>query len=324
MDGEAMSPQDFLQPDRRWALWKCQTHEQFIVKYFLPGKFHPAVPEKITEAYKTVERLIAYSYFYYPMTEEVGSKLTRIFEMAVRLRLEELSIKTEKMTKAGKLIPENLSVLIENLRNHPFSDKEWGKEWVDFKELRNLHAHPTGPNYGGDISLLAVAPMLNIINSIFITADWFSATRERLKVLQDKVDFYSKGVFVLNRSGIRLLITRAIPIVISHDEKRSIWIMEPIGLKYPQTMEEYSDFNPMVLRLTDLYIGEDSLNATDYLNNQKIIITPSAHPSDLEITKEYFKQMNTSAEELQRVFNQNSSYHIYYGQERFIYDEFWT
>ena len=139
--------------------------------------------------------------------------------------------------------------MIDNLRKYPESDLEWGEEWVDFKSLRNLYAHPGGPIYGGAVNLMEIVPMINIINSIFITTDWFKATRERVKVLQEKAKFYSKGVYVLDLFGTRLIVTRAVPIVISHDEKRTIWIMEPVGLKFPQTMEEYFAFDPIIFSL---------------------------------------------------------------------------
>jgi len=321
--GSEMNPYEFLQPDPRWAIWGCQTHEQYLEKYLLSGKFHSSVSVKIKEAYKTVERLIVYSYFYYPMEEEVGSKLTRIFEMAIRIRAQEHGIAIEKKNKTGKITPESLSALINKLKYHPSSHQEWAEEWVDFKNLRNLHAHPMGPNYGAAANLMLVAPMINVINSIFIEKEWFNAARDKVKVLQNKAEFYSKGVYVLDLSGRRLIITRAIPILVSHDERRSIWIMEPVGLQFPQNMEEYFSFNPIIIRLSDLYIDGESIKATDYVNDQRIIITPSDHPSDLAYTKNYFLQRNTAEEQVRIVYDQNFNYHLYYESQRFMYDEFW-
>jgi hypothetical protein len=318
-----MNKQEFLQADRRWTVWGCQSHEQYLEKYFLPGKFHSAVPEKVKEAYHTVERLIAYSYFYYPMTEEAGSKVSRIFEMAVRIRAQELGIATDKITKAGKIQPENLSVLIDNLRKYPESDQEWGEEWVDFKSLRNLYAHPGGPNYGGAVNLMAIVPMINIINSIFITTDWFKATRERVKALQDRAEFYSKGLYVLGLNGNRLLLTRAVPVMVSLDEKRSLWFLEPVGLKFPQNMDEYFAFNPIMIKLSDVVIKDASLYGYDYMKSIAITISPTDHPDDIACTKIYFEQQNTAREQVRIVHNQNTNYHLYYEREKFIYDEFW-
>jgi hypothetical protein len=321
--GEDMSPQDFLQADRRWAVWGCHSHEQYLEKYSVTGKFHSAVPEKVKEAYHTVERLIAYSYFYYPMTEEAWSKLTRIFEMSIRNRAQQLGIATDKTTKTGRCIPENLGALINKLKIHPASHQEWVDEWMNVKTQRNLHAHPMEPNYGGPINLMMVVPMINVINSVFIDKEWFNAARERVRALQERAHFYSKGVYVLDLSGRRLIVTRAIPAVVSHDEKRSVWIMEPVGLQFPQTMGEYFSFDPILLRLTDICINKKFLKATDYLNNQKVVVTPSDHPSDLEYTKNYLRQMNTAEQKVLRVYNHNFIYHLYTERERFIYDEFW-
>ena len=323
MGAEKIHSQELLTPDRRWKVWGCQSHEQFLEKYFLPGKFYSTVPEKIKEAYLIVERLIAYSYFYYPLTEEAESKLSRIFEMALRIRAQELGIPTDKKIKTGKLIPENLSVLIEKLKKHSEIDQEWAEEWIEFKSLRNLFAHPLGPNYCGPINLLAIVPMINVINSIFISADWFKATRDRVNALQDRTKFYSEGVYVLTLSGCRYIIKRARPILVSHDEKRSLWMMEPIGLKFPQTMDEYFLFNPFILRISELTNDEESLHGIDYQHNQKFIITHSNHPSDLKCTKDYFEQMNTAEEQVRTVYYQNFYYHLNSERARFIYDEFW-
>lgn len=317
-----MNPQEFLQPDHRWTVWGCQCHEEYLEKYFLPGKFHPAVPDKVKEAYQTVERLIAYSYFYYPMTEEASSKISRVFEMAVRLRAQQLGIATTNIKK-GRSVPTNLSILIQKLREFPESDQDWADEWVDFKSLRNMHAHPEGPNYGGAINLMSIVPMVNIINSLFIPAPWFQVARSKAKALQDSAAFYTKGVYVLSVSDTRYIITSAVPILVSHDELRSIWIMEPVGLKFPQTMDEYFEFKPFVFRLTELSIDEDGLRGRDYIHDKEISILPSDHPADLEYTKVYLQQMNSAEEQVRIFHNQHFNYHLYTERERFMYDEFW-
>lgn len=318
-----MNPQEFLQADRRWALWGCETHEQYLEKYFLPGRFHTAVPDKIREAFHTVERLIAYSFFYYPMEEEVGSKLSRIFEMAVRIRAQQLDIPLETKNKAGKIIPVSLGSLIEKLKINPSSDQDWAKEWMDFKSLRNLHAHPMGPNYGVAMNLRLVAPMINVINSIFIPKEWFRDTREKIKLLQERTEFYSKGIYVLDRSDHRIIITRAIPIVVSHDNKRSLWIFEPVGVKFPQNLDDYFVFNPILLNLADVVFDDESLCGYDYKNSITVTISPTYNQDDLAYTKSYFEQQNNAEEQVRMMHNQNTTYQLYYEREKFIYDEFW-
>jgi hypothetical protein len=316
-----MNPQEFLQADRRWTIWGCQSHEEYLEKYFLPGKFHPSVPDKVKEAYITVERLIAYSFFYYPMEEEVGSKLTRIFEMAIRLRAQSLDIPLETKDKHGRVVPVSLSSLITKLKMHHESDPDWANEWRDFKSLRNVHAHADGPMYGGAMHLSLVAPMINVLNSIFIPKEWFRTARAKITALQERAERFSRELCVLYDR--RALLTSAIPAAVSHDERRSLWMCVPVGKNFPLTLDEYKEFSPIILRLEDAVVNEDCITAWDYVNKCNIIISPTDKPANIAQTVKYLGQMNQADKQVSEVHQHIMSYHLYNARERFIYDEYW-
>ncbi len=85
----------FHTPDPIWETWGINTHEQFLDDFIVKGKFHTNVPESVVKEYEIVERLFCYSYYSYQLIDETFSKVTRIFEGAVNLRLDELNIKRE-------------------------------------------------------------------------------------------------------------------------------------------------------------------------------------------------------------------------------------
>ena len=82
----------FHKPDSRWTIWGADTYDAFIKLFMIYGKFHKDVPKKIVDDFQIVERLICYSYYYYPLIDEAFSKSTRVFESAVRLKLADLGL----------------------------------------------------------------------------------------------------------------------------------------------------------------------------------------------------------------------------------------
>jgi len=83
---------EFHEPDSRWAGFGCSSYEHYLDRYLIRGKFHNKVPNAVTDAYITIEYLMAHAYYFYPMYDEALSKLLRTMEMAVKLRCKEIGI----------------------------------------------------------------------------------------------------------------------------------------------------------------------------------------------------------------------------------------
>jgi hypothetical protein len=146
---------NYSTPDDRWRIWKIHSHEEFLNRFLVKGKFHSLIPHDIKNEYEKVERILAYSYFFYPLYDEAYSKLTRIFEMAVLLRCDQLKITFNKKFTS---LNERLKKLEElNPLKSPTS-------WQAIKDIRNYFAHPKREGYTGPIVYNGIIRNINMIN----------------------------------------------------------------------------------------------------------------------------------------------------------------
>jgi hypothetical protein len=173
----------YLIPDKRWELWNFSTHDDFINKILVKGKFHPNVPQDVIEAYSTVESLIVYSYFNYALIDEAFSKLTRIFEMAVNLKCAELNI-NKKIVLHKKLSEIGLNKLLPR--------------YLKFKDLRNYFAHPHKNSlFGVTHKGIAYFYGLNLINSIFKPKEFFEENETLTYEMYNKTKHFQDTLSVL-------------------------------------------------------------------------------------------------------------------------------
>lgn len=308
-----MEAQSFLTPDQRWTIWGCNSHQEYLDRFLIKGRFHPQVPEDIKIAYETVERLMTYSYFYYPLTEEVVSKLTRIFEMAVKNRAKGLGVSYK-----------SLSNCITVLSVHPDIDSELALEWKRFKDLRNFCAHPETNTISGPLFFRSGFLMVNLLKRIFCSKNFLTNIRERLIEWQKKAAPLGEGVFIFETMGKSYLLTGIKPVMITPDEKLSFWCLLPIPIKFPQNMEEYQDHNPFFVRLSNIHYDSDSLTGYDSISESNIKIVRTTIDQFLQVLIT-FKEQYESSDPVVKDLNLHNIYtETFHEKERFIYDEFWN
>ena len=219
-----MNSEEHLKPDRRWEIWKCFTHQQYLDRFFLPARFHSMVPEKVQEAYKSVERLISYSYFYYPLTEEVHSKITRVFEMAVHLKAKQLNIISDQTS--------HLAGIINKFKHSDDFDDELIEALHRVRQLRNSFAHPEGLMYWGPVGYTNVIGIINIINRLFIPVNTFHEYITSANALKEKVEQILPGLTVFDDGITKYLIYRAMPLMVNPTKAKSVWLLLPVLLKF--------------------------------------------------------------------------------------------
>lgn len=172
----------FLEPDSIWKIWGIKTQKDFLKKHLITGKFHKGVPEEIKKDYHTVERLLYYSYYYYPLKDEAFRKLAFIFEASINLKVNELGAKCSQET------PRNLKRKIEFLQKH--FPETFIKDFLFSKEMRNNFAHPkAGQLYGRTLQDTAFMDFINNINFIFLDKEDLTLKEEEIKKLYQELNF---------------------------------------------------------------------------------------------------------------------------------------
>jgi len=312
-----MIPEEHLKPDRRWEIWKCYTHQEYLDRFFIPGKFHKDVPETIKEAYSTVERLISYSYFYYPLTEEVHSKMTRILEMAIRLRTEQMGITfTKKHT--------SLNQHIESLRGRAEVDGILVETLLKAKELRNAFAHPKGHMYSGPIGYTNVISLINLINRLFMAGDSFNILTESIKPLKEQIGSLGAGVMVYETISSRYLISAIHPLLTNRDKDKTLLMLDPILQSFPQSMEDFKSVHPFFVKLGNLRVNDTYLEGFDLFSGLPIKVCISLNTADQFALEKFQKEFSSSDPVVRGFYDADRNEIVYAYLDKFIYDEFWS
>jgi len=313
MGGEVVNTKNYLEPDRRWSIWGCNNMEEYICRYFVSSKFHSDVPESIVQSYHIVERLIAYSYFHYPLIEEAVSKMTRIFEMALKQKAKSLNIEAW-----------SLSGYIDKLLVHKDTEPEMAELWHGIKDIRNYYAHLDSVSYSGPEPLKILYPIINSINSLFCQEKLFHSSNKILNEFQLCVKQFVDGIFILEDGEDKRLLISAMPYLISPGSLTSLWILIPVYTSFPQSMEEYSIQNPIIMRLSDISLNDSMLIGKDFLNDKVIKLYPTQIEGNLTAAKSYKKKIDSSNSEVRALHEESRMELSFHEKHKFIYDEFWN
>jgi hypothetical protein len=268
----------FLQPDDTWNYFSIASETDFTSKYFLEGKFHSQVPEEIVEDYAVVERLLYYSYYYYPLLDEAFAKSTRIFEASVTLKLEKLGMKKEGF--------ESLNSKLKRLENH--SSKDLFAQWQSAREMRNIFAHQKAGTLMGMTLIKAFKHNLNMINSVFLSPEMIQEKENHLKTLLNQTEHFTKGLFILEYKNQKILIQGLRPYTtgILKNKNKSLWVFIPItGDKEIRTLNDFP--SPIILKLEDVKISHTGLEAIESETKERVSLYITNSSDNIEKLKQH-------------------------------------
>ncbi len=123
-----------LKPDERWSiLYNANDFDTFI-KICTPEIWlKPEVPKHIHDSFGIIRKLLDHSYYVYEFYDEAASKALLIFEMALKLRYEE--IEGKKWNKW-----DNLQKLIQYFADGQYFEADNPDYFDHIRHVRNSHA----------------------------------------------------------------------------------------------------------------------------------------------------------------------------------------
>jgi hypothetical protein len=307
--------QKYHTPDQRWNLWNANNYEEFIKTFMVIGKFHDKVPPVIKDEYKIVERLICYSYYHYPLLDEAFSKATRIFESAIKNRLDELGIPVKGLVTLEKKIKK-----IE-----PFTSSAVFDEWNKARKIRNYFAHPEAGKYLGITVARGFYQMVNILNLIFLDKKEIEENEHLGDQLKEKAIHFKQGLFILHFGDKKILIWSFIPYSFfrTKNAEKSFWVFHPVLTYFPQTIEKLNFSLPLYLNLKNLNISTDHFEATILGSGQKIIITPTNNPLDINQLIKHNEIILSSEYKVKEIFWHLLETEMSFELTKFLYSECW-
>lgn len=265
--------------------WPVKSHEEFMDKFFRKGRFHKDVPESIVKDYELVERMICYSYYYYPLYDEAYAKLTQIFEAAVDLRLKQLNIPKKTKRKF-----ESLEDRIDKLKPH--TTQSTIDKWQRTRDIRNMFAHRETGMFMGVTLNQAFYSMINIINLIFLDKNILSENEIALVNLKDKCIKTFKGPITFSSNSKDYIFSSIEPVEVSLNRnlKTSLWAVKSAHT-YSGFKKTYQE--PICIELSNVRFLNNSIIGTVNITNEEIHIKNYDQESFSKINKTDLSEMDS-------------------------------
>ena len=307
---------EYHKPDERWRIWGINSYEEFIQKFIVIGRFHKNVPSEIKEEYKVVERLLCYSYYHYPLLDEAFSKVTRVFESAIKLRLEKLGIPKKK----------GFESLYEKIKKiEPYISPTLLAEWKAAKEMRNTFAHPTAGSLKGISHFRGFFQMINIINTVFLDKNNIDQREQALDNLKIESLPFKDGLLKFQTGDKNYLVWSLVPYSQFENKAatKSFWVIHPVLTYFPQTAEELNFSLPIPLRLTNLKITNDTLEALNIASGQIVHATITNNPINVELLKKHKELVASSELMVKQHYLLLMESEMGFELAKFLYEECW-
>ena len=282
---------EFHEPDSRWAGFGCSSYEHYLDRYLIRGKFHNKVPNAVTDAYITIEYLMAHAYYFYPMYDEALSKLLRTMEMAVKLRCKEIGIDivNRKKTSDKGIVNHDFKTLIDKLvEAEPTKKLESALHWS--RRIRNFSMHPDANSYAGGTIIRAIISCVNTLNILFAPKKHFETFTDTLEDYNMRLQKLNGNPLVLEFNKNRIIIQNAeiSDIFINGGEEKNCVFIQPVldDLK-KEDNEDFRFASPLTIYAKNLVFSESTLSGFDCLSSCEFRIALTDHPKNVKVFNEY-------------------------------------
>ncbi len=278
--------------DTTWSLFSTtQTREDYVQHMVIPGRFHPQVPLDVTASYVTVEYLMAHAWYHYPMYDEALKKLLGIFEMAIKLRCDQLGISLKQSNKSGAPTDKdkNLANLIKEYEQKEPAKKLKG--WLNHtRELRNIFSHPKQHSFAGGTFRQHIIVGVNLLNLIFEDPS-VATTAQHLQQQfeQNNGDLQQDGLFILEHTGQRFLVTGMQ--LTSVFSTPSGWVyycvFKPVLQQAFQSLSNHRYPPPLIVALQNPVRTGDTLEGTDLKTQTAVRVGPNNRPENIQALQQH-------------------------------------
>lgn len=287
-------------PDSRWEIFGIKSKTEFHKQFLIQKNVHKEVPENIVKELEIAEQLQSLSYFHYPLYGDAFSRLSRIFEMAIKAKAKTLGFNTNNkpLVKLIDLVSEGYSELYK-LR----------LDWA--RKMRNMNAHPDTTTFYGNILKLPLIRLTNIINDIFKQKEFFEREKECLQIVQKKYKYLKNGLWILDN-----LLIHSVDILATYEDF-SLWAFYPVRETYPQNdNEQLYVLEPIYAIIKHHQIEEGGLTSKN-INDGIIELIETTSKENIRKLNYYEDLLNSSEEGTKRSMETSTNHSIDYQIENF-------
>jgi hypothetical protein len=317
----------YYQPDTIWRIFGAPTEAEYIQKFVVKGNFHAGVHEDVVKSYDVVEHIMALSYFHYPMYEVALQKLLGIYEMAVKLRSQQVGIVMDYTLKNGAKRKKELNKLIDELVDKALIP-ELKSVMHHTRKIRNIFAHPDQYSLFGTLSHSVLIPLVNLLNQLFLPQSHHIENNEVLLKTKESFTISETDLFKLEHKN-QLILAYA-PKLLNTFKVGSTWVsaisFQPVLSKTKELLSEHKIPDGIIRFFKEVEITSKGIKAIDTESIQEILIERTTKTENLEVLKRHLKELKelNELDQVERfIYSSSISDGIDREIQKFVYENCW-
>lgn len=285
----------WLEFDSAWESFNVTSLETFYDKFFIKGKFHSNVPQKIIDEYETVEYLMHFAYYHIELYNETFNKCMRLLEVVIKFKAKELQIDLKLVNGREK----NLNILIKEIcSTQNYTSLQGELDW--FRKLRNMEMHPSEGSFLGAFlnhsSKLKL--FVNIVNFLFIDEQKLNVLTNTEFSLNEIIKSFDSTYFTALIDNKKYLIKRIInhKVIYNKSDTSLILILEPVLTNTFEFVSKYVG-NPIRVLITNYTVEYNKIIGVNVDGSHFELLTDNK--------KENIIVVNTFENDLKRLEDRN-------------------
>ncbi|MDQ8051916.1 MAG: hypothetical protein REI78_02770 [Pedobacter sp.] len=311
--------EEWLRADPTWRALGFASRKAFLGRFLVRARFCPGVPKDVRDAYHTVERMMAYSYYHYPLYDEACRRVLGIFEMAVTIRAVQL------LESKGHEVPPNrkftLNAKIELISAEPIY-AYFRSQLHLIRDFRNSLSHPTDHSFMGGMNLRPIIAIVNVINFIFLDMAQVGINQRRSRELSALFGPFTDGPVVIEAWGKRIVTDGFgfdAMLEIGGSEVCLCWFSVVSELTLSRLKDSVFE-EPVVLRLEDLRFLDGKLEARERGTGDLIVLHRGLTSGERDAYERFFEGFAGLEEIWRFAFMDNNKVKLARAVEDFIYE----
>lgn len=317
---------NYLEPESFWEASNLKTHQVFIDKYVVEGKFHKNVPQDIKDAFATVSYLLAFAYYRYQFLDEAVTKTLVVLEMAIKLKAKELNISLDNPpTKKGVVRSKNLGQLVDEV----LEELELGFYKQSFhraRNIRNRKVHPDSHTFMG----VAGAPkenlqlFVNLINILFLAKEDITLINAQRAKISEGLITFNKKLLVLEKDEKRYLVYKISDFKTLTINTRSITLLVCLPvLNLSERKLEDCSFKAIILELCSVEFYENGISGITF-SGEAIKIRITKDERNIDTLKSFKEAYEKEDQNTQFLYNDQLGRSTDWKLQEILYNTCWS
>ncbi len=245
-----------IEKDKRWVIYEEDTNTiEDFEKTILPDLFFKKdVSEDVKKIFRVIYKLLVFSYYEYEFLDIAMAKVLVSFELALKIRYEEITGKKWDSKK------KPLDQLINWFHKETYFEVYNPALLKQLRKARNHFSHPNRHEIAGIVGFHLIQNPVDLINDLYedpILRKSRFQLREEMEITLNKILEYGA---IVKAKDLEMLIWKMVVVFVNNKADKPIYYV----VAFPIDQElEYSGAQPIKMEFDSFTVDENHININD-------------------------------------------------------------